>query len=266
MLILYERSVVAQTGSVAVSADQTHYLGDLVTNIGVVVAILLATELGWLAGRSHHRLAGGGGAGGQRLARVPPQLGPADGPRIARRRPREDHRHRPRHPEVQRLHESEDPRRQALSIFIQVHIELDPDMPLAAGACGQRRGGAATLRRLSRAEVIIHQDPAGLEAGCQDRSAIAGKLAAGRKPMISRRLAPARWRGPGARHRNKIGLTSSDMAITAMASLWPAAVSAPTGKPGAGDDEGKFSHRRQEQRGFAAPCERSRPPASAAAS
>ena len=42
VLILYERQVVAKTGSVAVDADQTHYFGDLATNIGVVVAIVLA--------------------------------------------------------------------------------------------------------------------------------------------------------------------------------------------------------------------------------
>src|SRR6185369_14875611 len=42
-LILYERKVVAKTGSLAVEADQTHYLGDLATNIGVVVALLLSS-------------------------------------------------------------------------------------------------------------------------------------------------------------------------------------------------------------------------------
>ena len=30
------------------SADQTHYLGDLATNIGVVLAIVLVTWLGWI--------------------------------------------------------------------------------------------------------------------------------------------------------------------------------------------------------------------------
>ena len=46
-LILYQRRVVARTGSVAVEADQTHYLGDLATNIGVVLALLLTSLLGW---------------------------------------------------------------------------------------------------------------------------------------------------------------------------------------------------------------------------
>ena len=40
-LILYERRVVAKTGSVAVQADQSHYIGDLATNIGVVLALVL---------------------------------------------------------------------------------------------------------------------------------------------------------------------------------------------------------------------------------
>ena len=83
-LILYERSVVARTGSVAVTADATHYFGDLVSNIGVVVAILLVSWLGWLRADPIIALAGGAGAGGQRLERVPPEPGPVDGPRTAR--------------------------------------------------------------------------------------------------------------------------------------------------------------------------------------
>ena len=46
--MFYQRHVVARTGSVAVAADRTHYIGDLATNIGVVIAILLTAELGWL--------------------------------------------------------------------------------------------------------------------------------------------------------------------------------------------------------------------------
>src|ERR1700761_7601147 len=49
LLILYERGVVEKTGSVAVTADAMHYFGDLVSNIGVVVAILLSTRFGWIS-------------------------------------------------------------------------------------------------------------------------------------------------------------------------------------------------------------------------
>jgi ferrous-iron efflux pump FieF len=47
LLILYERRVVARTGSLAIDADQAHYLGDLATNIGVVLALVLSAYLGW---------------------------------------------------------------------------------------------------------------------------------------------------------------------------------------------------------------------------
>ena len=47
LLILYERRVVARTGSLAVEADQTHYLGDLATNVGVVMALVMSAYLGW---------------------------------------------------------------------------------------------------------------------------------------------------------------------------------------------------------------------------
>src|SRR5580692_9779516 len=47
-LILYERHVVAQTRSVAIGADLMHFVGDLATNAGVVVAIVLVSAFGWL--------------------------------------------------------------------------------------------------------------------------------------------------------------------------------------------------------------------------
>ncbi|HTO41135.1 MAG TPA: cation diffusion facilitator family transporter, partial [Rhizomicrobium sp.] len=46
-LIAYQRMVVARTNSLAISADQTHYASDLVTNAGVVIALLLTSQLGW---------------------------------------------------------------------------------------------------------------------------------------------------------------------------------------------------------------------------
>ncbi len=72
-LILYQRFVVARTGSVAVHADLTHYIGDLATNIGVVIAILLAAGLGWVLADPITALLVAARAGGQRLAGVPPQ-------------------------------------------------------------------------------------------------------------------------------------------------------------------------------------------------
>src|SRR3954469_13839994 len=47
VLLFIQRHVVRRTGSLAISADLTHYFGDVVSNVGVVVAILLSAWLGW---------------------------------------------------------------------------------------------------------------------------------------------------------------------------------------------------------------------------
>ncbi len=46
-LILYQRYVVNKTSSSAIAADSTHYLADLMTNIGVIFALVLTTTFGW---------------------------------------------------------------------------------------------------------------------------------------------------------------------------------------------------------------------------
>lgn len=43
-LVLYQRHVVKQTGSLAVSADRLHYVGDLATDLAVIAALLLASR------------------------------------------------------------------------------------------------------------------------------------------------------------------------------------------------------------------------------
>lgn len=46
-LILYQRHVVNRTSSGAIAADAMHYFADLVTNVGVIIAFILTTSLGW---------------------------------------------------------------------------------------------------------------------------------------------------------------------------------------------------------------------------
>lgn len=42
ILVLYQNHVVRQTGSMAVSADSVHYRGDILTNLSVIMALVLA--------------------------------------------------------------------------------------------------------------------------------------------------------------------------------------------------------------------------------
>lgn len=161
-LILYERRVIRRTGSVAVSADQTHYLGDLATNVGVVIAILLATQLGWTSADPIIALA---------IAAVLvasawlvfrnslDQLMDHELPDAEREKIIAIVR---THPEVSGLHDLRT-RKAGLSTFIQVHIELDPDMALFRAHQISDEVEQELCQTFDQAEVIIHQDPAGLE-------------------------------------------------------------------------------------------------------
>ena len=49
VLLAYQRSVIRQTGSVAIMADNIHYQADAVLNGAVIVALVLDQQLGWRA-------------------------------------------------------------------------------------------------------------------------------------------------------------------------------------------------------------------------
>jgi ferrous-iron efflux pump FieF len=165
-LLLYERGVAAKTGSVAVTADATHYFGDLVTNIGVVVAIVMVAKLGWI--RADPIIA---------LLVALVLVGTAWG--VFRKSldqlmdhelPVEDRQKIiaivSRHEDVLALHELKT-REAGLGIFIQLHIELDPNMPLARAHEVSDTVEHEICAAFPNAEVIIHQDPAGLEDSVQ---------------------------------------------------------------------------------------------------
>ena len=66
------------------------------------------------------------------------------------------------HPEVQEVHEIRT-RRSGQTVFIQLHIELDPKMQLTRSHEIADTVEDELRAAFSGAEVIIHQDPAGLE-------------------------------------------------------------------------------------------------------
>jgi ferrous-iron efflux pump FieF len=161
-LILYERRVVAKTGSLAVDADQTHYIGDLATNIGVVLALVLTSYLGWTladpliamavaALMAFTAFSVGRRSFDQLMDRELPDLERARILRIAQA-----------HAAVKNVHDLKT-RRAGLSTFIQLHLALDPAMSLAEAHAVSDAVEQALLAAYPAADVIIHQDPAGLE-------------------------------------------------------------------------------------------------------
>jgi ferrous-iron efflux pump FieF len=161
-LMLYERHVVAKTGSVAVTADATHYFGDVVSNVGVVVAIVLASRLGWVLADPIIALlvalvlvVTAWGVFRQSFDQLMDrELPDADREKIVSIV--RDHE------EVSALHELKT-RQSGGAVFIQVHLELDPDMSLAKAHAISDKVEKAICAAFPHAEVIIHQDPAGAE-------------------------------------------------------------------------------------------------------
>ena len=161
-LIVYERRVVARTGSLAVRADQTHYIGDLVTNIGVVAAILLATQMGWILADPIIALLVAAvlvGSAWLVFRQSLDQLMDHELPDEDRRRIIAIVR---AHESVRALHDLKT-RQAGLSIFIQIHIEMDPDMKLLRAHQVSDAVEHDLCAAFPGAEVIIHQDPEGLE-------------------------------------------------------------------------------------------------------
>ena len=161
-LVIYQRYVVRHTGSLVVSADELHYRSDVILNASVIVSLAISGFLGWPYADPLFGIAIGIWIiwGAWRVARKAlVQL-------MDRELPDED-RARIRaialeHPEVMAVHDLRT-RAAGPTAFIQVHIEMDGNMPLAEAHRVSDEVEAALLSAFPWAEVIIHQDPAGVE-------------------------------------------------------------------------------------------------------
>lgn len=160
-LVVFQRMVVRRTGSLAVGADRAHYQSDLVTNLGVILAIgltkwaklpladpIVAICIGLyilksatdIARRAYHELLD--------------------------REFSDEERERIKsivrgHPEVKDMHDlrtrSSGPNR-----FIQLHMELDPELSLRQAHVVSDAVEAQLLAAFPNAEIIIHEDPQGV--------------------------------------------------------------------------------------------------------
>jgi ferrous-iron efflux pump FieF len=161
-LVMFQRFTVRRTHSVAIGADFVHYLGDLATNLGVVVGILLATEFGWLVADPIVGLLVAVGLSYSAL-----HVFRQSYDQLMDRELPDDERDRiktivMRHDEVRNLHDLRT-RAAGISTFIQLHIELDPAISLTRAHEVSDAVEADILGAFPNAEVIIHQDPHGVE-------------------------------------------------------------------------------------------------------
>jgi ferrous-iron efflux pump FieF len=163
-LTRFQAHVVRQTGSVAIEADSLHYVGDMLVNGAVIAALLLASQLGWAIADPLFGLAIAGYITfiAWRIARGALDM-------LMDRELPEGERARIRQivlaiPKVLDLHDLRT-RSSGRRSFIQVHIEMDGKLTLfdAHGVADEVE--AALREAFPGAEVMIHQDPHGLDEG-----------------------------------------------------------------------------------------------------
>lgn len=169
-LVVWQRRVAAQTDNPVVKADSLHYLGDLIPNVGAIVALWASSALGLAQVDSVVALGAalllavgalriGRGAWDALMDRqADPEMiaGIAD---IART-----------FDGVRGFHDLKT-RRAGSRVFVNLHIELDGEQSLHAAhaiGAGLRR---AILHAYPRADVLIHKDPVGVQKHPDDPQA-----------------------------------------------------------------------------------------------
>jgi ferrous-iron efflux pump FieF len=161
-LVFYQRHVVRRTGSIAISADELHYRSDIVLNAGVIAALVLSSSLEfpildpligaaigvWIV-YSAVRLA--------RLSLF--QLMDHELPDDEREKIREIAQS---HPDVIAAHDLRT-RVAGPTSFIQIHIEMNRSLSLLRAHEISDEVEAELRAAYPQAEVIIHQDPEGID-------------------------------------------------------------------------------------------------------
>ncbi|PWR01325.1 cation-efflux pump [Meridianimarinicoccus roseus] len=156
-LVLWQGRVARATGSRVVQADRLHYLGDLVPNVGAIVALLASRWFGLglidavVALAASAMLAAGAirigvGAWHALMDRAADPATVAGIEALAEG-----------WPGVHGFHDLQT-RQAGSKVFVNLHVELDGDLPLREAhdiGAGLR---AAIRERYPRCEVIIHKD------------------------------------------------------------------------------------------------------------
>ncbi|NOZ43131.1 MAG: cation diffusion facilitator family transporter [Alphaproteobacteria bacterium] len=160
VLVAYQRYAVNKTASVAISADRLHYTGDILMNLGVIVALVLSGYMQlyyadpvvgilvgsfllynvWLIGRNSIDML---------MDREMEEGDKAKILTIIRS-----------HSAVRGIHDMKT-RKSGLNLFIQFHLEMNGDISLSEAHHISDDVEAHIIAEYPAAEVLIHADPEG---------------------------------------------------------------------------------------------------------
>lgn len=157
-LVVFQRHVIKRSGSVAISADSLHYQTDVLINASVLVSIFLASEMGILHADPLFAI----GIAGY-IIYTAWQIGQGALNILMDRELPDDERDRIKavamsEPGVQGVHDLRT-RSSGAHVFIQMHIEMDGDLPLRDAHEIADQVEIKVGAAFPNAEVIVHQDP-----------------------------------------------------------------------------------------------------------
>lgn len=161
LLVLYQRFVIRRTGSLAIKADALHYASDLIVNASVVVALILAGAYGWQRADPIF-----GAAIALYIVHTAWQIARGALDMLMDRELPDEDRRRIRaialaNPQVRAVHDMRT-RASGPTTFVQMHLEVDGELTLAQAHTIADAVEAEILRVFPGAEIIIHEDPAGI--------------------------------------------------------------------------------------------------------
>lgn len=162
VLVIFQRFVVSRTGSTAIEADSLHYKGDLLLNLSVIVAIILTTYggVGWAdpafaIGIALFLLWNASKIARQSIAVLMDHELPEEQRQAIKAVAL-------KHPKVRDVHELRT-RSSGIQTFIQMHMVMDPELSLIEAHRIADQVEMALMADHPGADVIIHQDPDGIE-------------------------------------------------------------------------------------------------------
>ena len=161
-LVIFQRYVVRRSGSLAIRADSLHYQTDVLINGSVILSLFLTSEMRWLA--ADPLFAAGIAA---YIIRTAWKIGlDAFNILMDRELPDEDSNQITEialaHEGVRGLHDLRT-RSSGTHVFIQMHLEMDGEITLNEAHVIADAVELDLLRVFPNAEVIVHEDPEGVE-------------------------------------------------------------------------------------------------------
>jgi len=160
-LVLFQRMVVARTGSLAIGADHLHYMGDLMMNGAVIVSLVVSSQFNFALADPLFAI-------GIALYLIwgAWQIGRRSYDLLMDKEMPDEQRRRIEaiclaQPGIRGVHDLRT-RSAGLAEFIQVHVTMDPVITLLEAHHISDRVELALREAFPAADVIIHQDPDGV--------------------------------------------------------------------------------------------------------